>query len=61
MHTGGVIRSMNVQNGQRMGDITNHPELKLPGNISSFGEDGEGEVWMSSMNGNAIYKIEAGP
>ena len=58
MHTGGVIRSMIVVDGQRMGDITNHPELKLPSNISSFGEDGEGEIWMAGMNGS-IYKIEA--
>ena len=44
-----------------MGAIVTHGTLTVPGNISSFGEDGEGEVWMSSMNGNAIYKIEAGP
>jgi hypothetical protein len=57
MHTGGVIRSMVVQNGARVGGITTHAELKLPGNISSFGEDGEGEIWMSAMNGS-IFKIE---
>ena len=57
MHTGGVIRSMVVRNGQRVGDPMTHPELKLPGNISSFGEDGEGEIWMSAMNGS-IFKIE---
>ncbi len=49
------------EGGQRMGAIVTHGTLTVPGNISSFGEDGEGEVWMSSMNGNAIYKIEAGP
>jgi glucose/arabinose dehydrogenase len=61
VHAGGVVKSMIVKNGQRMGAITTHGTLTVPGNISSFGEDGEGEVWMSSMNGNAIYKIEAGP
>jgi hypothetical protein len=59
MHAGGGVRSIIQENGMRMGGITNHPELTVPGNISSFGEDGEGEIWMSSMNGNAIYKIEA--
>jgi hypothetical protein len=59
MHTGGVVRSMIVQGGARVGGITNHAELKLPtGNIASFGEDGEGEIWMAGMNGS-IYKIEA--
>jgi hypothetical protein len=59
MHAGGGIRSLIQAGGTRMGGITNHPELTVPGNVSSFGEDGEGEIWMSSMNGNAIYKIEA--
>ncbi len=59
MHAGGAVRSLIQQGGTRMGGITNHPELVVPGNISSFGEDGEGEIWMSSMNGNSIYKIEA--
>jgi hypothetical protein len=59
MHAGGGIRSLIQSGGTRMGGITNHPELVVPGNVSSFGEDGEGEIWMSSMNGNAIYKIEA--
>jgi hypothetical protein len=59
MHNGGGVRSLIQMGGTRMGNITNHPELVVPGNISSFGEDGEGEIWMSSMNGNSIYKIEA--
>jgi hypothetical protein len=58
MHAGGTIRSLIQMGGNRVGGITNHPELTVPGNVSSFGEDGEGEIWMSSMNGNAIYKIE---
>jgi hypothetical protein len=53
------VRSLIQQGGQRMGNIVNHPELKLPtSNITSFGEDGEGEIWMSGMDGK-IYKIEA--
>jgi glucose/arabinose dehydrogenase len=54
----GNVRSLIQRGGQRVGGVQNHPELSVPGNLSSFGEDGEGEIWMSSMNGN-IYKIEA--
>lgn len=61
MHAGGAIRSLIQNNGTRVGGITNHPELTVSGNISSFGEDGEGEIWMSSMQGNFIVRIEAGP
>jgi glucose/arabinose dehydrogenase len=61
VHAGGTVKSFAVKAGQRMGAIVTHGTLTVPGNISSFGEDGDGEVWMSSMNGNAIYKIEAGP
>ncbi len=54
----GNVRSLIQRNGQRVGGVVSHPELTVPGNLSSFGEDGEGEIWMSSMNGR-IYKIEA--
>jgi glucose/arabinose dehydrogenase len=54
----GNVRSLIQRNGTRVGGVVNHPELTVPGRLASFGEDGEGEIWMSSMNGN-IYKIEA--
>lgn len=58
LHAGGAIKSFLVQNGRRTGEAT-HSELTVPGNLSSFGEDGDGEIWMSSMNRNAIYQIQA--
>jgi glucose/sorbosone dehydrogenase len=60
MHAGGGVRSLIQMGGQRIGNVVNHPELGLGSNISSFGEDGEGEIWMSSM-GNSIFKIVAAP
>jgi glucose/arabinose dehydrogenase len=59
MHSSGQVRSLIQQGGTRMGGIVTHGELTVPGRISSFGEDGEGEIWMSSMQQNAIFKIEA--
>jgi glucose/arabinose dehydrogenase len=56
-HQGGTVKSFVVQNGQRAGEPVSHPGLTVPGNITSFGEDGEGELYMASMNNN-IYKIE---
>ena len=50
-----------VVNGTRMGAAVTHGTLTVPGNVSSLGEDGEGELYMASMNSNAIYKIEAAP
>jgi hypothetical protein len=57
----GTIKSIVVKNGVRMGDAVTHTTLTVPGTVTSFGEDGEGELWMASQNQNAIYKIEAGP
>ena len=59
MHSTGQVRSLIQQGGQRVGGLVTHGDLTVPGRISSFGEDGEGEIWMSSMNQNAIFKIEA--
>jgi hypothetical protein len=59
MHANGTIKSIVQQGGQRMGAVTDHPELTIPGQISSFGEDGEGEIWMSSRSSDAIFRIEA--
>jgi hypothetical protein len=57
-YQGGAVKSIVVQNGQRVGNAVSHGTLSVPGNIASFGEDSEGELWMASMN-NTIYKIEA--
>jgi glucose/arabinose dehydrogenase len=60
MHSSGAVKSMIQMGGQRVGGIVDHPTLTVPGKVSSFGEDGEGEIWMSSMANNAIFRIEAG-
>jgi glucose/arabinose dehydrogenase len=59
-HEGGIVHSVVVQDGKKVGDSATHGSLSVPGNITSFGEDGEGELYMASMS-NAIYKIVAGP
>ena len=59
-HEGGIVHSIVVQDGKKSGDTANHGTLSVPGNITSFGEDGEGELYMASMS-NTIYKIVAGP
>jgi hypothetical protein len=61
MHDPGIVRSFIQQNGQRMGAIVDHPTLSVPGKLTSFSEDGDGELWLSSMDGNVIYPIIAGP
>jgi hypothetical protein len=58
-HQGGTVKSIVVQGGQVVGSAVTHTTLAVPGNITSFGEDGEGELYMASLNNNAIYKIEA--
>ena len=59
MHSNGAVKSIVQMGGTRMGAVTDHGTLSVPGQLSSFGEDTEGEIWMSSRTGNAIYKIEA--
>jgi hypothetical protein len=59
MHTNGAIKSIAQMGGTRMGAVADHPALSVPGQLSSFGEDTEGEIWMSSRSNNAIYRIEA--
>lgn len=58
-HDGGTVKSVVVAGGVKVGDTVSHGSLAVPGNITSFGEDGEGELYMASLNNNAIYKIEA--
>jgi hypothetical protein len=58
LYDGGTIKSIVVKNGQKVGNPVTHGSLTVPGDLTSFGEDGEGELYMASFN-NAIYKIEA--
>jgi hypothetical protein len=57
-YQGGTVKSVVIKEGQRVGDTVTHTTLSVPGDISSFGEDGAGDLYMASMN-NTIYKIEA--
>jgi hypothetical protein len=61
MHDPGTVRSLIQQNGQMMGGIVNIPSLNVANKLSSFGEDGMGELYLASMGDNVIYKIIAGP
>ncbi|HVJ15558.1 MAG TPA: PQQ-dependent sugar dehydrogenase [Polyangiaceae bacterium] len=53
-HNGGSVKSFVVEDGQRTGAAVTH--FSVPGNLTSFGEDGEGELYVANMS-NAIYKI----
>jgi hypothetical protein len=54
----GVIRSIVQQDGKVVGGVFQHAgDLSVP-SLTSFGEDGEGEIYMSSQGG-IIYKLEA--
>ena len=57
-YQGGTVKSIVVKDGKKAGDTASHAMLSVPGDITSFGEDGEGELYMASMN-NTIYKIVA--
>ncbi len=57
-YQGGTVKSLVVKDGKKVGDTASHGSLSVPGDITSFGEDGEGELYMASMN-NTIYKIIA--
>jgi hypothetical protein len=60
LYDGGAVKSIVVKDGQKVGSSVTHDTLTVPGDLTSFGEDGEGELYMASFN-NAIYKIVAGP
>jgi hypothetical protein len=53
----GVIKSIVVKDGKMVGAATTHAGLGV-GRISSFGEDGEGEMYIATQN-STVYKIEA--
>jgi hypothetical protein len=51
------VKSLIQSGGMRMGDVTTHGTLQS-GGLSSFGEDGAGELYISTLGG-AVSKIEA--
>ena len=53
----GAVKSLVRRNGQTVGRQT-HGNLSI-GGLSSFGVDGEGEIYMSDHDNSRIYKIEA--
>jgi glucose/arabinose dehydrogenase len=55
----GAIYSLVQDNGSATNKIT-HDDIGAVSNLSSFGEDSDGEVYVSSNNGQ-VYRIEAGP
>ncbi len=56
-HSDGTIKSAVVQNGAIVGQPFTHDNLTYPGDLTSFGEDGVGELYMAGMD-NTIYKIQ---
>jgi glucose/arabinose dehydrogenase len=56
-HNSGLVKSLIHTNGTRTGDPTTHGTLQSS-NLSSFGEDGEGEIYISTLGG-AVFKVEA--
>ena len=59
-HDPGLVKSLIQMNGTRVGNVTTTPRRQWNKRVS-FGEDGEGELYMASMGDNVIYKIIAGP
>jgi hypothetical protein len=54
----GVIRSIVQQDGKVQGGVFQHDGALSVPSLTAFGEDGEGEIYMSSQNG-PVYKLEA--
>jgi hypothetical protein len=54
---GGRIKSIYVKDGKLQGGAAAHTEASV-GSIASFGEDGEGEMYVATQ-GAEVYKIEA--
>ena len=59
MWNSGVIRSIVQKDGQVVGGVFNHPGTLSVASITGFGEDGAGEIYMSSQGGT-VFKLEAG-
>jgi hypothetical protein len=46
------------EGGKRVGASVTHPGTLSVGGLTSFGEDAEGEIYMSAQGGS-IFKLEA--
>ena len=58
MWRSGVIKSFIQEGGKKVGATFTHPgDLTVP-SVTSFGEDNDGEIYMSAQGGN-IFKLEA--
>jgi hypothetical protein len=56
-YCGGVVRGFKVNNGRAV-DTRTFDGLNAS-NLSSFGEDSQGEMYITSLGGN-VYRITAG-
>ena len=56
-HNTGLVKSLIQSGGMRTGEVASHATLNS-GGLSSFGEDGEGEMYISTLGG-AVFKVEA--
>jgi hypothetical protein len=54
---GGAIKSLVVKDGKLTGDAVTHVGLGI-GGLDSFGEDGAGEMYISTQGGE-VYRIDA--
>jgi glucose/arabinose dehydrogenase len=55
-HNSGLVKSLIQSGGSRMGDVVTHGTLQS-GGLSSFGEDGAGELYISTLGG-AVSRID---
>ena len=55
-HNSGGVKSLIQSGGMRMGEVATHASLNS-GGLSSFGEDGAGEIYISTLGG-AVSRID---
>ncbi len=56
-HNNGAVKSLVQKGGMREGGITAHASL-TSGGLASFGEDGAGEIYLSTLGGQ-VFRIDA--
>ena len=56
-HNSGIVKSLIQRGGERVGNVVTHGSLDSNG-LSSFGEDGEGEIYISTLGGQ-VFKVVA--
>ena len=52
----GRVASFRLRNGRRA-DLRGHSGLTVPGNLSSFGEGANGDLFLLSHTGGAVYRL----